>query len=125
MTTLRTAEPRIDQAVEILDSAADFRNQEPYLIPIRERHLEQGHPWFPESSPLALAANETLVQQGQYASCDYQRFQVKGGPAGLTYALGPKLLAWLENCLLAYVNPARPRPGPIQVRLQDGKAEIA
>ena len=117
-----TAEALIN-ATESPDPATAFRALEPLDIPIRERHLEQGHPWFPQSSPLALAVNEFL-DDGQYALCDYQRLQIKGGAAGQTYVLEPKLIAWLENCLLAYVNPARTRPAAVQVRLQDGKAEI-
>ena len=121
MNTL-TADPIVN-AEESLDSCAAFQTQEPLDIPVKERHLDQGHPWFEQSSPLALAINE-LLNDGQYALCDYQTLWIKGGSRVPFYRLEPRLVAWLENYLLAWDNPARTRPGSIKIRLQDGKAEL-
>ena len=99
---------------------------EPIVVFVRERHLNDGHPWFPESSPLALAANEGTVDTGQYASANYQALRIKSSPGSSkrVYALDPGLVNWLEQYLLAFVNPARTRPDPIKFRLADGKAEL-
>lgn len=99
---------------------------EPIIVFVRERHINDGHPWFPESSPLALAANEGAVDTGQYASANYQTLRIKSSPGSSkqVYVLDSSLVAWLEQYLLAFVNPARTRPEPIKFRLAEGKAEL-
>lgn len=99
---------------------------EPIIVFVREHHINDGHPGFPESSPLALAANEEAVDTGQYASANYQTLRIKSSPGSSkqVYALDAGLVNWLEQYLLASVNPARTRPDPIKFRLADGKAEL-
>ena len=103
---------------------------EPMLVQVKERHLDEGHPFFPDSCPLALAATEAGVpdpSNGEYVQASYQNLRIHAGSPRVpkrTCTLSPELVHWLEQYLLAYVNPERTRPDPIKFQLQNGRAEL-
>jgi len=103
---------------------------EPILVQVKERHLDEGHPFFPDSCPLALAATEAGVpdpSNGEYVQASYQNLRIHAGSPRVpkrTYTLSPEPVHWLEQYLLAYVNPERIRPEPIRFQLKDGRAEM-
>ena len=106
------------------------RAAEPLIVQVKEKHLAEGHPFFPDSSPLALAATDAGIpdaSDGEYVQASYQRLRIHAGSPRMprqSYQLSPDLTAWLEQYLLAYVNPARPRPEPIRFQLLEDRAEL-
>ena len=106
------------------------RAAEPLIVQVKEKHLDEGHPFFPDSCPLALAATEAGIpdsSDGEYVQASYQRLRIHAGSPKFprqSYQLSPALTAWLEQYLLAYVNPARRRPEPIRFQLLEDRAEL-